>query len=95
MPDMLNWFGWCTWDAFYTSVTAEGVRQGLERYMLFISFGYLWSCMLKHRRVNESIDSCSLEKGGIPPKFVIIDDGWQSVGMDPTGIEFKADNMAK
>ncbi|KAK9268321.1 hypothetical protein L1049_000069 [Liquidambar formosana] len=66
MPDMLNWFGWCTWDAFYTDVTADGVRQGLE----------------------------SLEKGGIPPKFVIIDDGWQSVGMDPTGTESKADNAA-
>ncbi|XP_068636675.1 probable galactinol--sucrose galactosyltransferase 1 [Aristolochia californica] len=61
IPDMLNWFGWCTWDAFYTDVTAEGVKQGLE----------------------------SLEKGGSPPKFVIIDDGWQSVGMDPTGIPFK------
>ncbi|XAR56837.1 hypothetical protein NMG60_11037458 [Bertholletia excelsa] len=66
MPDMLNWFGWCTWDAFYTDVTTDGVRQGLE----------------------------SLEKGGIPPKFVIIDDGWQSVGMDPNSIESKADNTA-
>ncbi|KAJ1702439.1 hypothetical protein LUZ63_002218 [Rhynchospora breviuscula] len=66
MPDMLNWFGWCTWDAFYTNVTSEGVKQGLE----------------------------SFEKGGIPPKFVIIDDGWQSVGMDPTGIACKSDNAA-
>ncbi|KDP32639.1 hypothetical protein JCGZ_13189 [Jatropha curcas] len=66
MPDMLNWFGWCTWDAFYTDVTAEGVKQGLE----------------------------SLQKGGICPKFVIIDDGWQSVGMDPSSIEAKADNTA-
>ncbi|KAG5235966.1 alkaline alpha galactosidase family protein [Salix suchowensis] len=66
MPDMLNWFGWCTWDAFYTDVTAEGVKQGLE----------------------------SFEKGGIPPKFVIIDDGWQSVGMDPAGTETLADNSA-
>lgn len=40
-------------------------------------------------------DSCSFEKGGVPPKFVIIDDGWQSVAMDPTGLEFKADNTAK
>ncbi|KAL6562475.1 flavodoxin-like fold protein [Orobanche gracilis] len=66
MPDMLNWFGWCTWDAFYTNVTAEGVKQALE----------------------------SLGKGGIPPKFVIIDDGWQSVGMDPTSDGTKADNTA-
>ncbi|XP_030523184.1 probable galactinol--sucrose galactosyltransferase 1 [Rhodamnia argentea] len=66
MPDMLNWFGWCTWDAFYTDVTADGVKQGLE----------------------------SLEKGGVPPRFVIIDDGWQSVGMDPVSKESKADNTA-
>ncbi|GLT79529.1 hypothetical protein SLA2020_510140 [Shorea laevis] len=66
MPDMLNWFGWCTWDAFYTDVTSESVKEGLE----------------------------SLEKGGIRPKFVIIDDGWQSVAMDPNGTEFKADNAA-
>nr|CAD1826631.1 unnamed protein product [Ananas comosus var. bracteatus] len=66
MPDMLNWFGWCTWDAFYTDVTAEGVKQGLE----------------------------SLEKGGIAPKFVIIDDGWQSVVMDPTEIATESDNAA-
>lgn len=32
MPDMLNWFGWCTWDAFYTDVNAEEIKQGLERY---------------------------------------------------------------
>lgn len=66
MPDMLNWFGWCTWDAFYTNVTAEGVKQGLQ----------------------------SLEKGGIPPKFVIIDDGWQSVGMDPNSVPCEEDNCA-
>ncbi|CAN6450438.1 unnamed protein product [Victoria cruziana] len=58
MPDMLNWFGWCTWDAFYTDVTADGIRQGLE----------------------------SFRKDGIPPRFLIIDDGWQSVGMDADGV---------
>ncbi|KAJ3677562.1 hypothetical protein LUZ60_003286 [Juncus effusus] len=66
MPDMLNWFGWCTWDAFYTNVTSEGVKQGLE----------------------------SLEKGGIPPKFVIIDDGWQSVAMDQNEISCQTDSTA-
>ncbi|KAK1606136.1 hypothetical protein QYE76_029809 [Lolium multiflorum] len=66
MPDMLNWFGWCTWDAFYTDVTAEGVKEGLQ----------------------------SLEKGGVAPKFVIIDDGWQSVSMDPAGKACITDNAA-
>uniref|UniRef100_A0A0D9X9A6 galactinol--sucrose galactosyltransferase n=1 Tax=Leersia perrieri TaxID=77586 RepID=A0A0D9X9A6_9ORYZ len=66
MPDMLNWFGWCTWDAFYTDVTSEGVKEGLQ----------------------------SLGKGGFAPKFVIIDDGWQSVSMDPAGVASLADNSA-
>lgn len=54
LPGIVDWFGWCTWDAFYTAVSAEGVEQGLK----------------------------SLSEGGTPPRFVIIDDGWQSVGTD-------------
>eukprot|EP00850_Spirogloea_muscicola_P024058 SM000430S15905 [mRNA] locus=s430:25035:31120:- [translate_table: standard] len=54
MPGMLDYFGWCTWDAFYTDVNAEGVDSGLT----------------------------SLAKGGTPAKFLIIDDGWQSVAAD-------------
>ena len=26
------------------------------------------------------IDYCSLSKGGAPPRFLIIDDGWQQIG---------------
>ncbi|KNA18105.1 hypothetical protein SOVF_073870 isoform A [Spinacia oleracea] len=66
MPDMLNWFGWCTWDAFYTNVTSEGVKEGLQ----------------------------SFEEGGISPKFIIIDDGWQSVGMDSESVSCEEDNCA-
>ncbi|KAL9361480.1 hypothetical protein Peur_044265 [Populus x canadensis] len=51
MPSFLDWFGWCTWDAFYTDVTAEGVEEGLK----------------------------SLSEGGTPPRFLIIDDGWQQI----------------
>lgn len=54
LPGILDWFGWCTWDAFYQDVTQEGVESGLK----------------------------SLADGGTPAKFVIIDDGWQSVGAD-------------
>jgi hypothetical protein len=32
LPSFLDWFGWCTWDAFYTDVTADGVKHGLQRY---------------------------------------------------------------
>jgi len=54
LPGIVDYFGWCTWDAFYQDVTQEGVEAGLR----------------------------SLIAGGAPPKFVIIDDGWQSVGTD-------------
>ncbi|CAI9114715.1 OLC1v1015497C1 [Oldenlandia corymbosa var. corymbosa] len=54
LPGIVDYFGWCTWDAFYRDVTQEGVEDGLR----------------------------SLSAGGTPPKFVIIDDGWQSVWVD-------------
>ncbi|KAL9266268.1 putative galactinol--sucrose galactosyltransferase 2, partial [Drosera capensis] len=49
VPEHLDWFGWCTWDAFYQNVTPQGIREGLE----------------------------SFSEGGVRPKFLIIDDGWQ------------------
>ncbi|KAH0969874.1 hypothetical protein GBA52_022030 [Prunus armeniaca] len=30
MPGMLDWFGWCTWDAFYQGVNPQGIREGLK-----------------------------------------------------------------
>ncbi|KAM0847426.1 hypothetical protein ACQ4PT_055008 [Festuca glaucescens] len=47
----LDWFGWCTWDAFYKAVNPAGIEEGLQ----------------------------SLREGGAPPKFLIIDDGWQEI----------------
>jgi len=97
MPDILNWFGWCTWDAFYTNVTSENVKQGLQRWVL-LSKDNDHSIIYMHQRdINLSVKIifCSFEKGGIPAKFVIIDDGWQSVDMDPNGTEWKSDHAAK
>lgn len=39
--------------------------------------------------------TCSLEKGGIFAKFVIIDDGWQTVDMDASGVAYESDSAAK
>lgn len=64
LPGIVDYFGWCTWDAFYQEVTPEGVEAGLQ----------------------------SLAAGGTPPKFVIIDDGWQSVGGDPQKDEDQTEN---
>ncbi|KAK8353912.1 hypothetical protein V6Z12_A05G189900 [Gossypium hirsutum] len=29
MPGILDWFGWCTWDAFYSDVNPQGIKDGL------------------------------------------------------------------
>jgi len=57
LPEFIDLFGWCTWDAFYGEVSQEKVREGLE----------------------------SFQAGGITPKYLILDDGWQSVKPFPTG----------
>ncbi|WMV21310.1 hypothetical protein MTR67_014695 [Solanum verrucosum] len=33
----LDWFGWCTWDAFYKNVNPQGNKEGLERYKYFLA----------------------------------------------------------
>lgn len=55
LPPGIDTFGWCSWDAFYSSVDTKKVKSAIE----------------------------SLASAGFPPKFVIIDDGWQSVA--PSG----------
>ncbi|XVF75136.1 hypothetical protein PTKIN_Ptkin13bG0163500 [Pterospermum kingtungense] len=30
MPGIIDWFGWCTWDAFYTKVNPQGIKDGLR-----------------------------------------------------------------
>ncbi|KAK2652648.1 hypothetical protein Ddye_012504 [Dipteronia dyeriana] len=30
IPGMLDWFGWCTWDAFYQDVNPQGIKEGLK-----------------------------------------------------------------
>jgi len=58
-PSFVDYFGWCTWDAFYQQVSQEKVREGLQ----------------------------SFADGGVSPKFIILDDGWQSVRKAATGEE--------
>ncbi|BDA43643.1 probable galactinol-sucrose galactosyltransferase 2 [Coccomyxa sp. Obi] len=54
-PDFVGSFGWCTWDAFYSQVSAKGIDEGLQ----------------------------ALKEGGVPPRLLIVDDGWQSTDLDP------------
>ncbi|MGC4093446.1 MAG: Sip1-related alpha-galactosidase [Polyangiaceae bacterium] len=57
LPDFVDDFGWCTWDAFYQDVSEEKVLHGLSSFV----------------------------KGGVSPRFIILDDGWQSVARRATG----------
>lgn len=57
VPDFVDWFGWCTWDAFYKEVSEHKVLQGLR----------------------------SFARAGVPPRFVILDDGWQDYQRTRTG----------
>jgi raffinose synthase len=57
LPDFTDYFGWCTWDAFYQDVSAENLILGLQQFA----------------------------KGGVQPRFLILDDGWQSTRIMPTG----------
>ncbi|HEY3816228.1 MAG TPA: Sip1-related alpha-galactosidase [Polyangiaceae bacterium] len=57
LPDFVDQFGWCTWDAFYQEVSGARVREGLERFT----------------------------EGGVKPRMMILDDGWQSAALAPTG----------
>ncbi|KIY97157.1 hypothetical protein MNEG_10808 [Monoraphidium neglectum] len=54
LPPSLDAFGWCTWDAFYSTVSARGLAEGLA----------------------------SLHSGGVYPRLLIIDDGWQLTDVD-------------
>lgn len=54
IPNLVDKFGWCTWDAFYLTVEPTGVWQGVKEF----------------------------SEGGFSPRFIIIDDGWQSINFD-------------
>jgi stachyose synthetase len=65
LPNLVDKFGWCTWDAFYLTVNPVGVFHGLEGF----------------------------SKGGVEPRFVIIDDGWQSISLDGADHNEDAKNL--
>ena len=65
LPNLVDKFGWCTWDAFYLTVNPIGVFHGLDDF----------------------------SKGGIEPRFVVIDDGWQSINLDGDNPNVDAKNL--
>lgn len=65
IPHSLDLFGWCSWDAFYSSVSGRKIYDAVE----------------------------SLRDGGTPPKFVIIDDGWQQTEIEEECTSLHYDNV--
>lgn len=65
VPNLIDKFGWCTWDAFYLTVEPTGIWHG----------------------VNEFVE------GGVSPRFLIIDDGWQSINFDGESPNEDAKNL--
>mmetsp|Transcript_36167 Transcript_36167/g.87483 ORF Transcript_36167/g.87483 Transcript_36167/m.87483 type:complete len:925 (+) Transcript_36167:62-2836(+) len=66
IPESVNDFGWCTWDAFYSKVNPEGILKGVSE----------------------------LKKAGVPPRNLILDDGWQEVSPHPADWDQSADATA-
>lgn len=62
LPDFVDSFGWCTWNAFYREVSADKVRLGLKAF----------------------------REAGVLPKFLILDDGWQSTRETEAGTRLAA-----
>ncbi|KAK2077213.1 hypothetical protein QBZ16_004847 [Prototheca wickerhamii] len=64
LPPHLDSFGWCSWDAFYSTVSAAGLDEA----------------------------AAALRQRGVPPRWIIIDDGWQCTAVDE---EFRADPLPR
>lgn len=64
-PNLVDKFGWCTWDAFYLTVEPAGIWHGVNEFA----------------------------EGGVSPRFLIIDDGWQSINFDGENPNEDAKNL--
>ncbi|KFK30726.1 hypothetical protein AALP_AA6G019300 [Arabis alpina] len=65
LPNIVDKFGWCTWDACYLTVDPATIWTGVKEF----------------------------EEGGVCPKFIIIDDGWQSISFDGDDLDKDAENL--
>jgi stachyose synthetase len=65
VPNLVDKFGWCTWDAFYLTVEPADVWHGMNEFT----------------------------ENGVPPRFLILDDGWQSINLDGENPDEDAKNF--
>ena len=103
VPPIVDYFGWCTWDAFYKDVSLEKIRyeKGQPSFSLPSSSSPLISSLLPYSRSSTFLTPSrsllvltllfrrgleSFHEGGIFPKFIIVDDGWQQYRYQPSFI---------
>lgn len=65
-PEMFEYFGWCTWDAFYHDVTSEKIYRKLEE---FKSKGIQLKWMIIDDGWNDMIDRKMISFGANKDKF--------------------------
>ncbi|KAE8009322.1 hypothetical protein FH972_005766 [Carpinus fangiana] len=65
VPNLVDEFGWCAWDAFYLTVEPADVWHGMNEFT----------------------------ENGVPPRFLILDDGWQSINLDGENPDEDAKNF--
>ncbi len=102
IPPSIDYFGWCTWDAFYSNVSAAGMvcfawsggDGGWRMWMPSTSTSSVVCTLqpIKHPPPGIATGLQSFADGGIRPKWLIIDDGWQLTDVDS---EFRTPPTAK
>ncbi|KAI3464165.1 hypothetical protein Pfo_020828 [Paulownia fortunei] len=58
-PAHLDWFGWCTWDAFYTEVSPNGIKKGLQRFDNKTKFATRLTDIKENSKFRGSESDCS------------------------------------
>ncbi|KAF6146266.1 hypothetical protein GIB67_011738 [Kingdonia uniflora] len=87
MPATLDWFGWCTWDAFYTEVNPQGIKEGLESLseggcparFLIIDDGWQDTVNEYHKEGKPLFEGIHIFRSDIDPPHLIHSDFIKSI----------------
>ncbi|GFY93656.1 seed imbibition 2 [Actinidia rufa] len=82
LPSFIDWFGWCTWDAFYTDVTAEGVEEGLRSRLVaatkdsncVVQEGAQFANRLTGIKENEKFQKNGKKDDHVPGLKIVVDE---------------------
>jgi len=87
-PEFAQWFGWCTWDAFYKEVTDAKIRQGLRSLARAgIRPGFLviddgWQPLQGYQTTSFATDRKKFPRGLAP----VVQEAKQKFGVKKVGV---------